>query len=432
MRNCLVFLLLLLACRTLSAQTKKQLEWMKNHPDAPQTKQWVKNNPDHPALKKWKARHAAKTGSESPKEPEPAPPKEYRWKLGVERSWKDASGSFTILATLVDHVGENVLLEKSEDHAVIEVPLDKLSAEDQKYVASWESMSDPTRITVLDREYKRRCRAKLLALEKRAKDLEAASALEVPNKYQSESVRQLMIAFLKEVEADLKDGLDNAGPADRKLYEKELAEVKEDIKRWESGEFTKRDFNRDIQVDRLIRDERERIGKEIARVQQELDQSLRRATVLVKGQDAPYTEVDGRLLTEAELKEDERKRAQIAANKEYEEWCRKTLVTPRTTGDYYVQALLDKGLIKSAAYLTEGETQIDPRWGDRWSGLGLYSVYYTVQYVSDAGLMIEKQTQVIVQRTTAGYWTVHAGFPFVQRLPTWVPSDADIGRAFGR
>jgi hypothetical protein len=51
----------------------------------------------------------------------------------VWRHWKDASGQFTIYAKLVTVIGDHIKLEL-DDGKVIDVPIDRLSAEDQAYL----------------------------------------------------------------------------------------------------------------------------------------------------------------------------------------------------------------------------------------------------------------------------------------------------------
>lgn len=52
------------------------------------------------------------------------------------RTWSDASGSFRVVATLVERTGTDVRLKKS-DGTEITVPLAKLSEADQKWLDQW-------------------------------------------------------------------------------------------------------------------------------------------------------------------------------------------------------------------------------------------------------------------------------------------------------
>ena len=77
--------------------------------------------PPRPAAKK-----RAKSADKKPSEPAPAATQEMR-------TWHDASGKFEIEATLVSFKDQTVTLKKKNGRT-IRVPLEKLSAEDQKYV----------------------------------------------------------------------------------------------------------------------------------------------------------------------------------------------------------------------------------------------------------------------------------------------------------
>ena len=54
------------------------------------------------------------------------------------RTWKDASGKFEIVATLLNEQNGKVQLEK-EDGRVVSVPIEKLSEADQKYLTEWKA-----------------------------------------------------------------------------------------------------------------------------------------------------------------------------------------------------------------------------------------------------------------------------------------------------
>lgn len=50
------------------------------------------------------------------------------------RTWRDATGKFSVEATLVEFDGENVKLKKTSDNRVVTMPVEKLSSSDQRYV----------------------------------------------------------------------------------------------------------------------------------------------------------------------------------------------------------------------------------------------------------------------------------------------------------
>ncbi|MGV3484029.1 MAG: SHD1 domain-containing protein [Planctomycetaceae bacterium] len=58
---------------------------------------------------------------------------------GEARTWKDATGSFSVVATMVAVEGDNVRLKKS-DGSVIAVPVSRLSPADQDYIAKQSSV----------------------------------------------------------------------------------------------------------------------------------------------------------------------------------------------------------------------------------------------------------------------------------------------------
>ena len=62
-------------------------------------------------------------------------PKREVVKRNPLRTWRSASGKFTISARLLDHDGTNVRLEK-KDGRIITVPISKLSTADGKYLAA--------------------------------------------------------------------------------------------------------------------------------------------------------------------------------------------------------------------------------------------------------------------------------------------------------
>jgi hypothetical protein len=74
-------------------------------------------------LAKIKAERAAKEKGEAVPKPAPAP---------IMRTWREATGTYTVRATLVDVVDGKVMLKK-EDGRIVTVPLEKLSKYDQDY-----------------------------------------------------------------------------------------------------------------------------------------------------------------------------------------------------------------------------------------------------------------------------------------------------------
>jgi hypothetical protein len=65
-------------------------------------------------------------GSTPPTQPSPTE--------AITRIWTDSTGKFRVEAELIAVAGGKVQLKKSDDGAVIAVPLDKLSEEDRRFL----------------------------------------------------------------------------------------------------------------------------------------------------------------------------------------------------------------------------------------------------------------------------------------------------------
>ncbi len=82
--------------------------------------------PAEPAVAQPGAEPSEPEPADEPVEPEPRP-------AAVKRTWRDVSGQHAIVAELVNFDGRNVRLRK-EDGQILEVPLDKLSTSDQRFL----------------------------------------------------------------------------------------------------------------------------------------------------------------------------------------------------------------------------------------------------------------------------------------------------------
>ena len=94
--------------------------------------QIVKEQPPPPAPEHEAPRPEPPPGADvAPAPPPESDPLEPSYE---QRNWVDSTGSFSVEATLVEVVDGRVRLEK-ETGEIIEVPLERLSAADQEYVA---------------------------------------------------------------------------------------------------------------------------------------------------------------------------------------------------------------------------------------------------------------------------------------------------------
>jgi len=128
-------------------------------------------------------------------------------------------------------------------------------------------------------------------------------------------------------------------------------------------------------------------------------QALERLEHGILGKDSPYVEVEGGVRLKEDIKEEKEYLARRDAKVEA---LRKANSDPRSTADTYIKTLLEKGVLKEASFLSE-------RAGSPFTleqGREAKTYYYRVNYVSNAGILMEKDAEVVVLKVPLGFWQV--------------------------